>query len=60
MLSRQRVEGAKREQLLQRMGNGTPSQPYAHSIVCTVRVLIYTISKSQVALAQSQGRLPNS
>ena len=37
------------------MGNGTPGQPYAHSVVCTVRVRIYTISKSQLALAQSQG-----
>ena len=33
----------------------TPGQPYVHSIVCTVRVLIYSISKSQLALAQSQG-----
>ena len=55
MHSRQRAEGAKRERLLQRMGNGTPGQRYVHSIVCIVRVLIYTISKLQLALARSQG-----
>ncbi len=45
MLSRRRAEEAQRQQLLQRMGNGTPGQSHVRSIVRTIRMLIYTISR---------------
>jgi hypothetical protein len=45
MLSRRRAEEAQRQQLLQRMGNGTPGQSHVRSIIRTIRMLIYTISR---------------
>jgi len=54
MLSRRRTEEAQRQQLLQRMGNGTPGQSHVRSIVHTIRALIYTISR-----LKRQSRLHN-
>ncbi len=45
ILSRRRAEEAQRQQLLQRMGNGTPGQSHVRSIVYTIRRLICTISR---------------
>ena len=57
MLSRRRVEEAQRQQLLQRMGNGTPGQSHVRGIVRTIRTLIHHLqAQPQVALAQSQGQ----
>jgi hypothetical protein len=68
MLSRRRTEEAQRQQLLQRMGNGTPGQSHVRSIVRTIRSLIYTISrlkrKSRLRKLRGKGKgkgsLPNS
>jgi chromatin modification-related protein VID21 len=66
MLSRRRVEETQRQQLLQRMGNGTPGQSHVRSIVRTIRTLIYTISrlkrKSRLRNLRGKGKgsLPNS
>jgi hypothetical protein len=68
MLSRRRTEEAQRQQLLQRMGNGTPGQSHVRSIVRTIRTLIYTIFrlKRQPRLhkirrkGKDKGSLPNS
>jgi hypothetical protein len=45
MLSRRRAEEAQRQQLLQRMGNGTPGQTHVRSIVHTTRTLTCTVSR---------------
>lgn len=34
VLSRRRAEEAQRQQLLQRMGNGTSGQPHVRTIIC--------------------------
>ena len=68
MLSRRRTEEAQRQQLLQRMGNGTPGQSHVRSIVRAIRMLIYTTSrlKRQLRLhklrrkGKDKGSLPNS
>jgi hypothetical protein len=43
MLSRRRAEEAQRQQLLQRMGNGTPGQPHVRSTAPTTRMLTCTV-----------------
>jgi hypothetical protein len=64
MLSRRRTEEAQRQQLLQRMGNGTPGQPHVRNVVRAIRTLIYTVSrlrrKSLLRNLKGKGRLPNS
>jgi len=45
MLSRRRAEEAQRQQLLQRMGNGTPGQSHVRSIVRATRTLTCTVSR---------------
>ena len=66
MLSRRRVEEAQRQQLLQRMGNGTPGQSHVRGIVCTIRTLIYTVprlnrkSRLRSLRGRGKGSLPNS
>ena len=66
MLSRRRTEEAQRQQLLQRMGNGTPGQSHVRNIVPTIRTLIYTItrlkrkSRLRNLRAKGKGSLPNS
>jgi hypothetical protein len=61
---RRRTEEAQRQQLLQRMGNGTPGQPHVRSIVRTIRTLIYTVSrlkrKSPLGNLKGKDSLPNS
>jgi hypothetical protein len=61
---RRRTEEAQRQQLLQRMGNGTPGQPHVRSIVRTIRTLIYTVSRLKRKLLlrnlKGKGSLPNS
>jgi len=66
MLSRRRTEEVQRQQLLQRMGNGTPGQSQVRSIVRTIRTLTYTVSrhnrKSRLRNLRGKGKgnLPNS
>jgi hypothetical protein len=66
MLSRRRTEEAQRQQLLQRMGNGTAGQSHVRSVVRTIRTLIYTITrlkrKSRLRNLRGKGKgsLPNS
>jgi len=68
MLSRRRTEETQRQQLLQRIGNGTPGQSHVRSIVRTIRTLNYTISrlkrKSRLRnlrdRCKGKGSLPNS
>jgi hypothetical protein len=43
MISRRRAEEAQRQQLLQRMGNGTPGQPHVRSRLCTARRLMSAV-----------------
>jgi chromatin modification-related protein VID21 len=45
MLSRRRAEEAQRQQLLQRMGNGTPGQTHVRNIVRTTHTLRCTVSR---------------
>lgn len=58
LLSRRRTEETQRQQLLQRMGNGTPGQSLVRSTVCTIRKLIYTIfrPKRQSPLRNLKGK----
>ena len=45
LFSRRKAEEAQRQQLLQRMGNGTPGQPHVCNVVRTIRTLTCTISR---------------
>lgn len=45
MLSRRRAEETQRQQLLQRMGNGTPVQSHVCNILPILRLLMSTISR---------------
>jgi chromatin modification-related protein VID21 len=45
MLSRRRAEDAQRQQLLQRMGNGTPGQAHVRSTAPTTRTLTCTVPR---------------
>ena len=66
MLSRRRTEETQRQQLLQRMGNGTPGQSHVRSTVRIIRTLIYSGSRLKHKLrlrnlrVKGKGRLPNS
>ena len=66
MLSRRRTEEVQRQQLLQRMGNGTPGQSHVRNIVRTISTLICSDSrlkrKSRLRNLRGKGKgnLPNS
>ena len=68
ILFRRRTEETQRQQLLQRIGNGTPGQSHVRSIVRTIRTLKHTISrlkrKSRLrnlrGRCKGKGSLPNS
>ena len=45
LFSRRKAEEAQRQQLLQRMGNGTPGQPNVRNVACTARTLTCTVSR---------------
>jgi hypothetical protein len=47
MMSRRRVEETQRQQILQRMGNGTPGQSHVCDILRILRTLTSTVSRAR-------------